>query len=479
MIRSLRAQIVFLAVGSTIGAMLVVGLGTQRMVRREFEATLTAQGGQPIREVPTTELTTLLQSQGWDGLRAWVAARARGGDRFLAIDPSGRVMAAPDSAIPAWSARPAPDSGWVLESRHAGELTRFVLSGGVPLLSARGDTAALAFALPPEDDAVAADTSEGGAWRAFGRRLWLMIAMVVVLATTVAVALSARVARPLQRLAAAARMVGSGNFTARVEEGRTVELAEVTKAFNAMAGALERSEAQRHRMARDVAHELRTPLTNLRGQIESMQDGLRPADEAGLRSLLEEATLLERLVRDLGQLADADAGRLEVDPSVTALEPEIRRTVEAFVQAGRAPGGRVAWAVPADLCVHADARRVGQVLRNLIDNALVHAPGSSVRIAAGPDIEGAGMIRVTVDDDGPGLDPSHLPFVFERLYRADPSRGRETGGRGLGLAIVRELVEAQGGQVGIESAQGEGARLWFTLPGVPGDQRTRGGGGAP
>jgi signal transduction histidine kinase len=174
-------------------------------------------------------------------------------------------------------------------------------------------------------------------------------------------------------------------------------------------------------------------------------------------------------------LADADAGRLEVDPSATALEPEMRRTVEAFVQAGRAPVGRVTWAVPPDLRVHADARRVGQILRNLIENALVHAPGSPIRISANPDVEDTAMVRVTVGDAGPGLDPAHLPFVFDRLYRADPSRARETGGSGLGLAIVRELVEAQGGGVGIESAPGEGARLWFTLPGIPGNPRPRRG----
>jgi signal transduction histidine kinase len=126
--------------------------------------------------------------------------------------------------------------------------------------------------------------------------------------------------------------------------------------------------------------------------------------------------------------------------------------------------------------VHADAPRLGQILRNLIENALVHAPGSPVRIEAGtPADRAAGersddaLVELAVTDEGPGIAPEHVPFVFDRLYRADPSRTRATGGAGLGLAIVRELVEAHGGRVGVERTPAGGARVWLTLPGTARD----------
>jgi signal transduction histidine kinase len=230
-----------------------------------------------------------------------------------------------------------------------------------------------------------------------------------------------------------------------------------------MADKLERSEADRRRMIRDVAHELRTPLTNLRGQLEAMQDGLRHPDDAGIGSLLEETMLLERLVGDLGQLAEADAGRLDVRIEAVALDVEARRAIEAFSQDERAPADRITSAVPSGLVVRADPRRLGQILRNLVDNALVHAPGSDVRIEAAR--HGADRIEVAVVDGGPGIPAEHVGRVFDRLYRADPSRARATGGAGLGLAIVRGLVEAQGGEVGVDGARpGGGTRVWFRLP---------------
>ena len=276
-------------------------------------------------------------------------------------------------------------------------------------------------------------------------------------------ALSRNIARPLNRLAAAARAIAAKDLSQRVEPGGAAEIMEVGRAFNDMAASLEKSEELRRNLVADVAHELRTPLSVLQGNVSGLLDGVFPLEMTEIARLYDELRLLGRLVEDLRELAQAEAGQLRLDLRPINVSDVVRSAVEAFSPAAAEQHLTLTGDAPSDLpLVQADSERVAQVLLNLLTNALRHTPpGGTIRVAASAV---SGGVEVSVSDTGEGVAPHDLPYVFERFWRGDRSRARETGGSGLGLAIARRLVEAQGGQIGVESQMGRGSRFWFRLP---------------
>lgn len=275
--------------------------------------------------------------------------------------------------------------------------------------------------------------------------------------------LSRSILRPVDELIDAARSMEKGDLSQRVTVRGKGELGELANAFNAMAEGLTRLEQLRQNMVTDVAHELRTPLSNVRGYLEALGDGVVEPTPEMIDSLYEEAMLLNRLVDDLQELAMAEAGQLKlvcqpvdicevIDKAVLSLKSE---AIEKEVDLGTD--------LQDDLpLVEADPERLGQVLRNLVNNAIINTPaGGEITIQA-RTVDS--QVEVSVQDNGTGISAEHLPYVFERFYRADQSRARSTGGAGLGLAIVKQLVEAQGGQVAIDSQVDAGTRVSFTSP---------------
>src|SRR6185436_7816941 len=193
------------------------------------------------------------------------------------------------------------------------------------------------------------------------------------------------------------------------------------------------------------------------------QDGLAAPDAARIASLHEETRLLQQLVEDLQDLALAEAGRLRLEPVPIDPREALERAAAAISGAAARAGLEVSVEAAADLPpLHADARRLAQVLRNLLANAITHtpAPGRVTLSATRRD----GSVELAIADTGSGIAPEDLPHVFERFWRADPSRDRATGGAGLGLALVRQMVRAQGGEVSAESAPGAGSTFRVTLP---------------
>jgi signal transduction histidine kinase len=249
-----------------------------------------------------------------------------------------------------------------------------------------------------------------------------------------------------------------------------------------MAENLAAAEGQRRQMAADVAHELRTPLSVIQANVEAMQDGVLPTDAEQLASLHQETLLLSRLVADLRLISLAEAGQLKLERTDVDLSDLLRKAVERMHPAAKAIGITLNTDLPPSGPVLADSDRLNQVIGNLMENALRHTPaGGAVTLQlglAGPDPAGAPALQaggkaylVTVTDTGVGIPPEDLPHVFDRFYRADKSRTRATGGSGLGLPIVRRLVEAHGGRVWADSpvyrtaADGaHGTRVSFTLP---------------
>jgi two-component system, OmpR family, sensor kinase len=276
-------------------------------------------------------------------------------------------------------------------------------------------------------------------------------------------AFSRSLTRPLDRLATAARAIAAKDLTQRVESSGTVEVANVADAFNDMADSLQKAEELRRNLVADVAHELRTPLSVIQGNLAAQLDGLFPLDLAETARLYDETRLLSRLVDDLRELAQAEAGQLQLNIGSIDLKPVIASTAEAFNAMASEKQATIGVQLPDQLPpVKADSARVAQVLRVLVSNALRHTPtNGTITISAlvMPD-----QVGVSVQDTGDGIAPNEVPFVFDRFWRGDKSRARESGGSGLGLAIAKQLIESQGGAIGVESNIGQGSRFWFTLP---------------
>ena len=283
---------------------------------------------------------------------------------------------------------------------------------------------------------------------------------------------SRRMLRSIGNLTAAARRLGSGDLSSRVAVRGSDEVAELGHAFNTMADALQESERQRRNMVSDVAHELRTPLANIQGHVEAMQDGLLEPDPENLDTVHRQTLYLTRLVNDLRLLAETEARELRLEREPQSVVDILSRVAASFRPRAEAQSVRLDTDLPQDLpLLNLDRLRIEQVAANLIDNAIRHTPpGGTVAVAASQHND---SVRVTVSDTGPGIPPDALPHVFDRLYRVDPSRDRATGGTGLGLTIARQLVEAHGGAIWVESQPGAGSRFGFDLPADSGEPANR------
>ena len=291
--------------------------------------------------------------------------------------------------------------------------------------------------------------------------LAVLIAGLVALALTLI--LSSAILKPVHALTLAARRMEQGDLSQRVNIKKTDEIGALAHAFNIMAESLEYAGQLQRNLVSDVAHELRTPLTNIRGYLEAFQDQVIEPDTMAIASLYEETMLLSRLVTDLQDLTLAEAGQLHLHCIPVAIEDIISNVVNSLLLQAREKNLVVNVNVPADLpLVDADPQRVGQILLNLLSNAIRHTPSEGeIRVSARAVQQ---EVQVRVQDTGEGIAAEHLPSLFKRFYRADPSRARATGGTGLGLAIVEQLVHAHGGHILVESQLGQGTCFLFTLP---------------
>lgn len=287
--------------------------------------------------------------------------------------------------------------------------------------------------------------------------------IAVAIALVMTFFLSRKILAPVKTLTSAARRLGRGDLSQRVQLKDKGEMGELAEAFNSMAGDLERSEQLRQNMVADAAHELRTPLSNIKGYLEAIRDGIKKPDADTIRSLDEEATLLSRLVDDLQALSLAEAGELKLNRQEEDIIKLIKQAVAAKQTQAVAKGVSISTEVSKKLpSVNVDSRRIGQVLHNLLENAIAHTAknGSIVVTAQKQD----NWVKVSMTDTGEGIPAEDLPSIFERFYRVDKSRARATGGSGLGLTIAKRLVEAHGGKIEARSELGKGSCFSFTLP---------------
>ena len=284
----------------------------------------------------------------------------------------------------------------------------------------------------------------------------------VLAAALLAVALGRRVARPLSEIAEAARRVAGGDYAVRVPRSGPEEIASLADSFNQMAASLDAQERTRREFIANAAHELKTPLTNLQGYLEALRDGVLPGDAATFASLHEEAVRLVRLAASLDTLAEGDARAAPLELVEVDLGAAIRSAVELAAPAFERAGVNLRVELPDRLQARADPDALAQVMGNLLQNAARYTPSGGHVVIAGERRHADVLVSIT--NDGAGIPADDLPHVFERFYRVDKSRARTCGGAGIGLAIVKQLVDAAGGRVGAESRDGL-TRFWFSVPG--------------
>lgn len=305
----------------------------------------------------------------------------------------------------------------------------------------------------------------------------LLATILLIFASGIAMALglflSSALTDRIRLLDRAAQAIAHGDLDVRIEPQGRDEMAALARTFNDMVVQLQaagRKQRELETLRRDliawVSHDLQTPLASMRAIVEALADGVVTDPETQQRYLAtiqKDIRAHSMLIDDLFQMAQLDAGGLALEMDRSSLVDLLSDTLESFsALASQRQVDLIVTSNPGVDNVYMDTRRIGRVLNNLIGNAIRHTPpGGQVRVAARRVPEG---VRVDVEDSGEGIAPADMPYVFERFYRGEKSRSRETGGAGLGLAIARGIVEAHGGAIHVDSHPGQGTAFFFTLP---------------
>ncbi|MGX7730232.1 sensor histidine kinase [Rhodococcus sp. 2H158] len=311
---------------------------------------------------------------------------------------------------------------------------------------------------------------------AFTSAMIISLAIALVVSALMALAVSwyftRRVQRSVTGVAASATEIAGGHYGVRLPgPGLGHEFDQLAETFNQLADRLDSVETTRRRMLSDLAHEMRTPLATLDAHLEALEDGIRVPDAETLAVLRSSTARLGRLAEDMGAVSRAEEGRLSVTPVPTDTRTLVDAAVRVAADRYAAKGVALVEDVEHPAAVTVDPDRIGQVLGNLLDNALRHTPAGGTVTVATTTVDGEAGITVT--DTGDGIAAEHLSHLFDRFYRADPARRRQEGGSGIGLTIARALVEAHGGTLTASSGgAGTGARFTVHLPTAAGARST-------
>jgi two-component system sensor histidine kinase BaeS len=300
----------------------------------------------------------------------------------------------------------------------------------------------------------------------YSELVWIVLP-VTSLALLISYVIARRIAAPLKKLIKGTEEIGKGNLDARVAVRSKDEVGRLARSFNLMAGELQNAQMLRKQFFADAAHELKTPIAVIKGNLEGMLDGIIPADKPMLKSLLEETEYLTTMVGDMKYLALADSGQMVLDRK----EVNINDIVSDCIEQLKAPAKLRNIVIALDyksgpIKAFVDREKIFQVVYNLAINAGKYTPaGGSVTVATEKIFhDGAECFKISIMDTGVGIAAADLPYVFERFYRTDKSRDRKTGGLGLGLSIVKKIVELHGGHAGVESVLNKGSTFYVVVP---------------
>ncbi len=317
----------------------------------------------------------------------------------------------------------------------------------------------------PEIQLVEKELRDGFAYAWITGSLWAL-ALSLPLGVGLSLFVSRRIVEPVTAIQKGTAEFAAGNFQHRITPIGIPELDRLITSFNILANSIQEIEKRRQELVADLAHELRTPLTVIGGYLEGLQDGSIQADPIIYDRLNQETRRLRKLVTSLQELSKAEAGYLPLEVKPFALKPLCLNVLQKFsvqmLDDGPILESQIGDYLPT---IFADPERVEQILLNLLSNALRHTTQGKIQLRA--TVKGD-FVEVAIQDTGTGIAPEDMPHLFERFWRSDHSRTRETGGSGIGLTIVKKLVEIQGGMVRVESQLDVGTSFYFTVPVVNG-----------
>lgn len=448
--RSLTWKLTLFVIGISLLSIAIVFLLARWITVREFDRLVIAQTRSDVIERATTHYQ---QTGGWQGV---VDVMPRpGGREGGPPPPPGQTPPRPFAILDEAGCVVLPAGRFDMgECDTAGtELREPLLLAGQPIGTLITVTSAPG--LNRVESAYLMRTNRAILWSAVGATL-----LAVVMGLVAARAL----VRPLQRLTTAIQAMTAGDLHQEVPVQSQDEIGELARAFNQMSADLARANQMRRQMTADIAHDLRNPLMVMIGYLEAMRDGILEPTPKRLATLYDEAHHLQHLVNDLRTLSLADAGELILQREPVDPNDLLLRAYRAWLSQAQQRDIALLCRAPEGLpSLSVDAERINQVFNNLISNALRYTPPAG-RITLATQQRGEQII-FTVQDNGAGIAAEHLPFIFERFYRADPARTESDGESGLGLAIARSIVEAHGGTLRAESAGvGQGATFHIYLP---------------
>ena len=438
--KSIAAKLILAFLAVSLLSLVIVGVLTRTLTNAAFQRYLTAQDQTRVIEL----FTAYYENNGsWDGVRESIDRRYLGMVPFRLLDINNKIV----YGGPGNQESPGNQNN----AEHDQEPI---------LIKANGEV--VGYLQMSENYGTRRPTSD-----AFLERLDQIYQYSLIgtagFALVLGWLLSRYLTRPIRELTAATRAVADGDLEQTVPVRSADELGQLAGSFNQMNQQLARSRDLRRQMTADIAHELRTPLSVILGHADGIHDGVLPLSVETVDIIRDEATRLERLIDDLRTLSLSDAGELSLDKENLIPQKLLQDARLLFNPRAQKKNIQLNVNTGEDLPeIYADHARMLQVLGNLVENALRYTPDNGEIELSAQKIENT--IQLSVRDSGKGLRPEQAAHIFDRFYRADPSRQRDGSGSGLGLAISKSIVEGHGGRIWAESKEGEGLTVNIVLP---------------
>ena len=291
------------------------------------------------------------------------------------------------------------------------------------------------------------------------------IAIIGILSIITSIAIiwiiSRRTLNPITNIVNTSKYLSKGDFTKRIDQSVSGELSEIVTAFNYMASELQKLDEQRKIMIADIAHELRTPMTNLKGYIEGWSDGIIKPDNETLKILDYQVNTLSKIIDDLSTLSLAESGMLSLNISEFELNNKISEIINNFKLRSQSQNININNNITPDITINYDPQRFTQIVTNILNNSILATDdGGIISFSASTNNNN---LLLKISDNGTGIPKDELPYIFDRFYRTDKSRNRQSGGSGLGLSIVKYLIESHNGTIKINSELSKGTEVLISI----------------
>ena len=274
--------------------------------------------------------------------------------------------------------------------------------------------------------------------------------------------ISRKTLNPISNIVNISKNLSKGDFTQRIDQSVSGELNEIVTAFNYMASELQKLDEQRKIMMEDIAHELRTPMTNLKGYIEGWSDGIIKPDNETLKILDYQVNTLSKIIDDLSTLSLAESGMLNLNISEFDLSHKISEIINNFKLRSKSKNIKIFNNIDSNITINYDSQRFTQIVTNILNNSILAIVDDDGSISFNTSIR-KNVLILEIKDNGMGIPKEELPYIFDRFYRADKSRNRQSGGSGLGLSIVKYLIESHNGTIKINSELSKGTEVLISI----------------